>query len=252
MIRVLLAGEDEGHRSSCGCLLDRLVVEHVEPTLRDEALEAKALERARAWLEHEGRPYIDVHHAFADARARRLPVYGHFDGQPAKVEAHQWRAVFHLAMHRPDVPHVVIAARDDDGDPRRAEGLEQARALGWPFDVIRAIATQEIEAWAMAGFFPMDAEERRTLARQTERFGFDPTRHSERLTGGTERDAKRALDELTREDPDRRAVCLDSVPLTELRARGAHNGLSTFMEETRVVLRKHLGGDGSASAGTSR
>jgi hypothetical protein len=144
--------------------------------------------------------------------------------------------VFQLALDRDVVPDVVIAARDDDGHAERSDGLEQARALAWPFRVVRAIATQEIEAWWVAGFDPLDAEERRELARAIQEIGIDPREKSERLTGGTPRDAKKLLAQLTREDDDRRALCLES-PLELLERRGTNNGLGRFLHESRAVVR---------------
>ena len=235
MIRLLLAGEDASHHAACTRLFDRvLATQDSTPRSADDS--ETSLDPLRTWADHRGRRYIDVHSAFEEARARRLPIRGHFDGQPAAPEAHLWRAVFHLALDRPDVPDVVVAARDDDGHAVRADGLEQARSLKWPFLIVRAIATQEVEAWWMAGFDPMDAEERRELAHAAKQLGFDPREQSERLTGGTARDAKRLLEHLTRADPDRRATCLET-PLEILETRGSGNGLEQFLRESREALR---------------
>ncbi len=107
--------------------------------------------------------------------------------------------------------------------------------------MVRAIASQEVEAWFVAGFDPADSEDRRTLANASSELGFDPRDQSERLTGGTARDAKKLLAKLTRDDDDRRARCLES-PLDVMERRGAGNGLGRFLRESRDAIRAMAAG----------
>jgi hypothetical protein len=53
---------------------------------------------------------------------------------------------------------------------------------------------------------------------------------------GAKKDAKVALDALTRGDPARERACLAETPLARLEERGPHTGLSAFLKEVRERL----------------
>lgn len=230
-MRILLAGEDDGHRIAVTTLTDRLITERVE-WARD------ALETARTWCDDEGRAFVALKTAAERARARRFPMYGHFNGEPGAPDAAMWRAVFFLAAAIEEPVHVVVAARDSDGDERRATGLEQATAeREWPFRIVAALAIEVIEAWFLAAYEPADLRAKERLEALVARLGVDPRRKGHLLKRKTERDPKRAVADLELELHEEGADALRSAPWSTLRERGAPTGLRAFLDAMNDALR---------------
>jgi hypothetical protein len=59
---------------------------------------------------------------------------------------------------------------------------------------------------------------------------------------GAKNDAKRALKDLTDDDPTREHACLSETPLKVLEERGQQTGLAAYLKEVRQRLVPVLGG----------
>jgi len=104
---------------------------------------------------------------------------------------------------------------------------------------VGAIASPEIEAWLIAAFSPQTETEADALAIVRQRIGFDPRFHPEKLTSKRpedKKDAKRVLDEISGDDPDRVKESWDSAPLDDLIDRGKDCGLADYIGDVRSQL----------------
>jgi len=174
------------------------------------------------------------------ARQRRIKAHGHFDGQPGAPDAVAARRVL-LLLHGSDAPvHAVLLIRDDDGDPRRRQGLEQARNESkLAVLIILGVAHTKRECWVLAGFVPKDSRETDELERLRAELGFDPVCGAENLTAKDDRakrSAKRVLDELCGGDKNREMECWREADLDTLADRGRQTGLADYMDEIRNRL----------------
>lgn len=210
-------------------LVDRLILQDIDWITPD------LLDACRRWSGLDGASFLPLP-ALAEARRRRLPIYGHFGARPGEVEAAAFRAA--LLLFASDPPAAVVLVRDDDGKGR-ASGAEQAiRDRQWPFQVVIAIPVPEIEAWMCAAWREEGEGDRSALEVIRRRLGFEPHRHPEQLTAGKEsdkRDAKRALAELCaqgRAGDDR----WEDVPLEHLEEVGRSCGLTEFIHQVRTAL----------------
>jgi hypothetical protein len=170
-----------------------------------------------------------------------IKAHGHFDGQPGEADASAARrAILYLKASLPDLTAVVLV-RDQDDQPERRIGLEQARGQDRGGTVIVvALAVVEREAWAICGFEPQDAAEQDRLDAERQTLGFYPHERSHELTAGKDnfapRSPKRVLRALTGGDSDRERQCWNNTPLALLRERGTENGLVQYLEEVRTLL----------------
>ena len=89
-----------------------------------------------------------------------IRVHGHFGGAPASPDAKAAkRAIDYVLKDVPDVAGIVLV-RDQDDQPDRRIGLEQARTAdhsGIP--IVVGLAITERECWALCGFEPQDEPE---------------------------------------------------------------------------------------------
>lgn len=218
-------------------LADRVILDQVDWITPD------VIDAYRLWCGVEGEDFLDLHGAFTRARERGLKVYGHFDGQPCAEDAATTRAALLLFAEEDVDLAAVVLARDVDNRPARVDGFHQAiRVLAWPFAVISALATPEIEAWRIAACETESPAEEVAHQDVRQRIGFDPTLHPERLTSKNptdKADAKRVLRELTAggRDPDERWA---DAPLSRLRERGAACGLADFISGVEMHILPHL------------
>ncbi|MCU0676618.1 MAG: hypothetical protein MUE69_27970 [Myxococcota bacterium] len=150
-----------------------------------------------------------------------------------------WRAVFLLVQSMEEPVDLVVAARDADGDGRRrGNGLAQAKKeRGWRFRIVEALAIEEIEAWFLAAYEPTGPRETERLDALARRLGLDPRREGHRLTGGTQRDPKRVVEELAIVLHQEGADALRSAPWSTLRERGEPVGLRAFLDAMNDALR---------------
>lgn len=241
MILLGIAAESGGDARHITHLTDRIILEGAH-WITPEVLDAY-----RRWGGVEGEADLDMHSAYVRARARKLPVYGHFSGEPGSEDAASVRAALMLFAEDERRPDAVIIARDMDDRPARADGFAEASAdRAWPFAVIGALATPELEAWRVAAVQTESPEDQIAWDQVRQRIGFDPTLYPERLTSKhliDKRDAKRILTDLTSSgrSPDDR---WSDVPLSRLRERGGSCGLRVFMDGVQTHIVNRLTGAG--------
>ena len=180
------------------------------------------------------------------AREIGIRAHGHFDGKPGEADAAAARrAILYLQATVPDWKAVLLI-RDQDDQPDRRVGLEQARRNDHSGVVIVVgLAVVERECWLISGFDPQDDEETARLGAERQRLGFDPRHRSHELTACKDDQAthspKRVLQQLCRDDRDRERHCWANSPLDELRERGAENGLAAYLHEIRDRLAPLIG-----------
>ncbi len=177
-----------------------------------------------------------------------IKAHGHFDGQPGEADAKAARrAILFLREAIPDL-NAIVLIRDQDDQPERRIGLEQARSEhhGQPVIVV-GLAVVEREAWVISGFDPDPQNEAENDRFNTERqtLGIDPRSRSHELTAGKDdhatRSPKRVLRQLSGNDQDRERRCWTETPLERLRERGGENGLRAFLFEVRCRLAPLIG-----------
>lgn len=232
-LRFIVIGEDPGHLEVARRLVDRVLLREVD------WISEEVIEHVRRWIQDEASPYVPLTSAFRRARDRGLPIYGHFDGSPGLEDAASARAALLLVRDLEPSLDLVVLARDLDRREERLAGLRQARGSGrWPFEVVIAAAEPEIEAWFVAGFMPLDDEDRERWEILRSELGFDPTREPHRLvstTRGHPRDAKTVLSRLAPTSA-RQEACLET-PIDSLRdARYEAVGLAAFLRDVALAV----------------
>ena len=173
------------------------------------------------------------------ARTSLIPIQG-FGGEPAEPDAHAARKALWL-LHASDFPpDAVVFLRDDDGDPNRWKGLDQARRFSsFSTPIVVGVPHSNRECWVLAGFDPQNGQERDRLAHLRSELGFDTREKAERLTATREsakRSAKRVLNALTGGDPVREAACWQKTDLHLLANRGQNTGLGEYLDEVRIHM----------------
>ena len=221
-------------------LADRVLVESVD------WLEEDQLEYQRTWLrESEGVPltWKQVKRSALDIG---IDAIGFFNGAPAEPDARAARrAILYLRYTVPDLAGVLLI-RDQDDQPERRTGLEQARRQeSGRLRVVVGLAVVERECWVISGFDPQDDIESSLLAVERQTLGFDPRVQSHELTASKDdkapRSPKRVLFALSGGDADRERRCWHDTSLATLRGRGAENGLAPFLIEVRDILAGLIG-----------
>ncbi|HSP78513.1 MAG TPA: hypothetical protein VLQ93_08300, partial [Myxococcaceae bacterium] len=221
--------------TACG-LADRVLREAVS------WLEPETLESCRKWRGSESEQPLQKWTEVKAALARKgvKGIFGHFGGRPGQPDAYMARLALLLMADASPPPDAVLLIRDSDGDPRRREGLEQARDdRHWPFPVIIGLAEPKRECWVLVGFDARNEDEMARLEALRQRLSFHPVQDAHRLDAsehGAKKDAKRALEELTQGDKERERACLEETPLPVLEARGKDTGLEAFLKEIRERL----------------
>jgi hypothetical protein len=177
-------------------------------------------------------------------------AHGHFpDGSGFPDASAARRALEYLLLEYGDRIDAVVFIRDQDDQPTRRQGLEQARREHEQScskaKIIIGLAVVEREAWVIAGFEPQDASEQGTLDAERQKLGFHPHERSHQLTACKDdtapRSPKRVLRALTGGHYDRERHCWNSTPLALLRERGTENGLVAFLDEVRTHLAPLIG-----------
>lgn len=180
------------------------------------------------------------------AREAGIRAHGHFDGVPGEADAAAARrAILYLLATVPEVSAILLI-RDQDDQPERRIGLEQARNQDRSGTVIVVgLAIVEREAWVICGFDPQNQEEQSRLDTERQGLGFNPCERSHELTAcknnQAPRSSKRVLRQLSRDDRDRERHCWATTPLERLRERGAENGLAAYLHEVRDRLAGLIG-----------
>ncbi len=222
-------------------LADRVLVECID------WLEDDQLDYQRAWLQESGGSPLTWKRVKQLARDAGIDAIGFFDGDPAQPDARAARRAILYLRHALDDLAAVLLIRDQDDQPERRVGLDQARRkeeIG-PLPVVVGLAVVERESWVISGFDPQHDLETARLAAERQMLGFDPRVRSHELTAckddNATRSPKRVLRKLCGDDADRERRCWRETILATLRDRGAKNGLGAFLDEVRNELATLIG-----------
>ncbi len=216
-------------------LADRVLVESIE------WLEEDHVDYQRTWSREAGGAPLKWTRLKQLARDVGINAIGFFDGEPKEIDAQAARrAIRYLRYAVPDLAAVLLI-RDQDDQPARRTGLEQARQQeSSALPTIVGLAVVERESWVIAGFDPQNDSENSRLAAERQTLGFDPRLGSHNLTAckddNARRSPKRVLRALCDGDTDRERRCWRETTLATLRTRGAENGLVPFLDEVRNKL----------------
>lgn len=172
--------------------------------------------------------------------------HGHFNGESALPDAAMARrAILYLCEEFADLDGIVLI-RDQDDEPERRGGLEQAREHDHSgMVIVIGLATVERESWVISGFEPQGDNEAARLQTERTTLGFNPCERSHELTAckddSAKRSSKRVLRALCGDDHDRERQCWHDTSLATLRQRGADNGLADYLAEVRDRLAPLIG-----------
>lgn len=180
----------------------------------------------------------------------RLPRFlGHSkDGQRFKADGAPALKILNLVriLQKNRRINAVFLIRDLDNQPRRKEGLEQARSehVGREpkLAVVIGTANPKREAWVLNGFVPINEEETRILEELKKQLEFDPCEEAERLREQSNdepariRNSKFVLSKLVRDNLDREQQCWQETDLELLKKRGSNTGIVDFFDEIIVRL----------------
>ncbi len=184
------------------------------------------------------------------AKQALVRAHGHFadgPGFPDAIAAR--RALEYLLLEFDGELDAVLFIRDQDHQPTRKRGLEQARSehersIAKPVIVV-GLAVVEREAWVICGFDPQDPSEHVLLDDERQTLGFYPHERSHQLTAckddTAKRSPKRVLKALTNGEYERERQCWNTTPLALSRERGTENGLVAFLDEVRTRLAPLIG-----------
>jgi hypothetical protein len=220
------------HATACG-LADRVFCDEVE------WIEEEGLHDYRTWRGIEDH---SSHLLWRDvpelAKAASIRAHGHFDGEPGAPDAHAARRALLLLKHLGGKLDGVLLIRDDDRQTERRKGLQQARqATKLTIPVVIGLAHPKRECWVLAGFDPLNTDEKESLEEVIGQLGFDPRTKAEGLTAIHDpdlRSAKRVLALLTNGERDREAACWRTARLALLAERGRNSGLADYLREIRT------------------
>jgi hypothetical protein len=222
-------------------LADRVLLEAVE--WLDDDLIGNQREWVAETASRERLTWIGIKQLAHDAGIR---IHGHFDGQPGLPDAAAARrAILFLLRTMPDL-NAIVLIRDQDDQPERRLGLEQARNQDRSGIVIAmGVAVVERECWVLSGFEPENEGETSSLEIERKKLGLDLRLRSHDLTAckndGAVHSPKRVLRQLTGGDWDRERRCWIETSLQVLRERGGENGLVAYLDEVRNRLGPLLG-----------
>lgn len=195
----------------------------------------------------EGTPCAYWRNVDHEARERRIPRrHGNFGDEPGVEDARMAVLALRCFISRADCPTAVVLVRDSDGKrDERCKGLNQARADGvWPFNIMIGIPHPMRECWVLTAFCPQSKAEKTALAGLKKNLGFDPLRHSERLTAKqatAKKSAKWVLARLLEADSridsaEREWQCWENADVESLNLSGHENGLAEFIAELKAHL----------------
>jgi hypothetical protein len=240
-LRFAVVHEAEADFHTATELADRVLVEAID------WLDEEMLADQREWVAQEASGRRLTWKAIPQlARDAGIRVHGHFDGEPGMPDAAAARrAILYLLTAVPDLKAVLLI-RDQDDQPERWAGLEQARSQGRSGVVIVVgVAVVERECWVISGYDPQGETESARLEQERKKLGFDPRERSHELTACKNdlalRSPKRVLRELSGDDRDRERRCWRETALLTLRERGGENGLAAYLQEVRERLAGLIG-----------
>ena len=146
-------------------------------------MEEDLIEHHRTWIRESSGAPLTWKRIKQSALDAGINAIGFFDGEPAQPDARAARrAILYLRHALPDLAGVLLI-RDQDDQPERRVGLDQARRQeeGW-LPVVVGLAVVERESWVISGFDPQDVVEESRLAVERQTLGLDPRVRSHELT----------------------------------------------------------------------
>lgn len=233
-ISIAIVCEARADRETAAALADRILIEDSSINWVDsESIayhrEWRGLSRSDEYLPWKNVPRLALEHS--------VYVVGFFDGLPAHPDAVTAFKALRLLDSCKERPDAVLLQRDQDDDPNRRKGLEQARSeFRSQIPVVIGFAIVKRECWHLAGFDAIDQTEIDCFEQVRCDLGFNPCLQSHELTAKRDhhkRSAKRVLGELTHGDHDREMECIQKPELSYLSSRGNDNGLADFLSEVR-------------------
>ncbi len=180
------------------------------------------------------------------ARDAGIRAHGHFDGEAGEADAAAARrAILYLLKVVSDLKAILLI-RDQDDQPARQIGLEQARTNAHPgMVIVIELAVVERECWVLSGFNPLNDDETTRLEAARQALGFNPCEQSHELTACKNdqalRSPKRVLQQLSGNNEDRQRHCWRTTSLDQFQARGAENGLAAYLQEIHDRLAPLIG-----------
>ena len=240
-LRFAVVYESEADFATATELADRALVEAIDWLDEDQ------LPYFRTWERSDNRGYLltwkNIKKSALRAGIAAQGLFGDVPGGPDATAAR--RAIGYLVEVFLELDGILIV-RDQDDQPERRFGLEQARAeVAGQLSIAIAFAVIERECWVVSGFDPEDTREAEILAAEIRTLGFDPRERSHELTSGKDdtalRSPKRVLRQFSGGDRSRERRCWSKPPLERLRERGKHNGLADFLDDIHAVFAPLLG-----------
>jgi hypothetical protein len=160
-------------------LADRVLREAVEWLDEDQLPYQRSWERTNATGQLQ--TWKAMKRLAAEAGIR--PHHGHFLGEPGLADAAAGRRAIDYVVNEFPQLDAIVLVRDQDDEPERRIGLEQARNQHHDGVVIVVgVAIVERESWVITGFIPRDEPETSRLEAERVRLGFDPCCKSHQLT----------------------------------------------------------------------
>lgn len=240
-LRFAVVHEGEADFHTATELADRVLIDAIE------WLDENLIAVQREWLAQEAGGRRLTWKAIPQlARESGIRAQGHFDGEPGEADAAAARRVIlYLQATIPDLDAILLI-RDQDDQPERRIGLEQARRQNHGGVVIVVgLSIVERECWVISGFDPQDEEEASRLQSERRTLGFNPCEQTHELTAckndQAPRSPKRVLQQLCGGDLARERQCWANAPLELLRNRGIENGLAAYLHEIRNLLARLIG-----------
>jgi hypothetical protein len=227
-LRFAVVHEAEADFNTATELADRVLVDAIE------WLEEMHLDSQREWLANSsGGQRLTWKAVKQLARDAGIRAHGHFDGAPGLPDAvAARRAILFLRREFPNL-NAIVLIRDQDDQPERGQGLEQAKdETHGGMTIVIGLAIVERECWVISGF-ECDDGEIALLEEIRKELGFDPRHHSHELTACKNNQAlrspKRVLQHLTQGNYDRERRCWTETSLLTLMQRGGGNGLTPYL-----------------------
>ena len=174
MISIAIVCEARADCDIASTLTDRVLIEDNSIHWIDD----QSIETHREWRGlNKNDPFLQWSKIHGIARERRVVRLGHFNGLPGKPDAFVARkALLLLDDNNIDRPDAVILLRDMDDQIERFAGLRQARdEFEKVFPIVIGFARTKREAWVLAGFDPIEDDERaQRLIQFGQEFGIQP------------------------------------------------------------------------------
>lgn len=240
-LRFAVVYEAEADFKTATDLADRVLVESVD------WLDAEHLPYVREWVAVSADGHRLTWASVRElAKKAEIKAHGRFTGQPGHPDARAARrAILYLLATVPELAGIMLI-RDQDNQPTRRDGLEQARrSANGRVPVVVGLAVPEREAWVICGFDPADESEQSRLEAIRHELGFDPRWHGHQLTAGRDdsalRSPKRVVRILCDSSAERVCRCWCEPALSLLRERGGSNGLAEYLDDVRDRLAGLIG-----------